>query len=79
MVQHWWWAVHIWDVLSAVWVVGYVTRPLWWRTWALRGRPAVEAGVQWGMQGVETVLDRWGLVSKGRKRQDTEQGGRKKA
>jgi hypothetical protein len=35
--------------------------------------------MQWGMEGVETVLDRWGLVSKERRRQDTEQGGRKKA
>ena len=78
VVQHWWWIIHIWDSLCILWVTGYITRPLWRQHWQRRGRPALEWAVQWGSEVVEMGLEKWGLLARGRKRQDTEQGGRKR-
>jgi len=78
LVQHWWWAVHIWDGICIACVAGYLARPLWWRHWRRRGRPALEWGLKRTMKSVEIILDRWGFLSRGRRLQDTEQGVRKK-
>jgi hypothetical protein len=78
VVQHWWWLVHIWDVTCVIWVVGYITRPLWWEHWETKGRPALERALEAVSVRVENQLETWGLIAGGRKRQDTEQGGRKR-
>jgi len=77
LVQHWWWAVHIWDGICVAWVAGYLTRPLWWRHWQRRGRPALERGLKWSMESLD-LLNHLGFVTTGQRRQDTEQAGRKK-
>ena len=78
VVQHWWWIVHIWDGICVIWIDGYLTRPLWWNHWECIGRPAMERVFELGADYMEDILGRWGLVVKGRRRQDTEQGGRKR-
>jgi hypothetical protein len=77
VVQHFWWAVHIWDGISIAWILGYITRPLWWIHWQQTWKPFLEKGFETSEILVEEVLERWGLLTK-RKRQDTEQGGRKR-
>jgi hypothetical protein len=78
VVQHWWWIVHIWDWVCVVWILGYITRPMWWVYWEPRGRLFVERSIERASAWVEGSLERWGVVTKGRRRQDTEQGGRAK-
>ena len=78
VVQHWWWLVHIWDCICVIWVLGYLTRPLWWVHWETKGRPVVEKGLEVVSVWVEGQLETRGFIAKGRRRQDTEQGGRKR-
>lgn len=78
LVQHWWWAVHIWDIFCIIWILGYLTRPFWWPYWYHSLRPKTEIWMDRGTEQLEIILEQWGLVTRGRKRQDTEQGGRKR-
>jgi hypothetical protein len=77
VVQHWWWAVHIWDIICILWVLGYIAQPLWWIHWQRKGRPIISFALLRVSKFVEGQLEKWGLITRGQRR-GADQAGRKK-
>lgn len=73
VVQHWWWAIHIWDGICIIAVLGYITHPFWWIRWQPKRRLILEFGLKTGGHWVEDILEKWGLVTKETRSQDRKQ------